>query len=222
MATVEPVDLQESFAPVPTLADALALLGDIPTERILYHPPPGTATEEDLLEAERRTGLAPELIDGVLVEKAVGVAESVLAQRLSFQLQAFIMPRNLGWVAGEGATLRILPGQVRLPDVCFISLKQFPSGELPDAPIPGIAPDLAVEVLSRSNTRGEMQRKLRDYFTAGVRLVWYIDPRVKTCRVYTSPDECAALGAHDTLDGGDVLPGFTLKLAELFAALKLE
>ncbi len=204
-----------------TLADFLDQFGDIPPHRILVKPVPGTATEEDLLERERQTGLAPELIDGVLVEKAVGYLESRLAVRLIAVLEAFVNAHKLGIVLGEGGTLRILAGQVRVPDVCFISRGQFPGGELPDVPIPGIAPDLAIEVLSRSNTRREMQRKLNDYFTAGVRLVWYIDPQDKTCRIYTSPDNCETLGESGTLDGDDVLPGFTLKLTDLFAALKL-
>ena len=67
-----------------------------------------------------------------------------------------------------------------------------------------------------------MRRKLHDYFTAGVRLVWYVNPQDKTCRIYSSPDDCTTLGENDTLDGGDVLPGFKLELAELFAALRLE
>jgi Uma2 family endonuclease len=205
-----------------TLADFMEQFGNIPPERILFDPLPGTATEEDVLEVERQTGLAPELIDGVLVEKAVGYLESRLATQLIIALGEFVNVRRLGIVLGEGGTLRILPAQVRVPDVCFISREQFPGGELPDVPIPGIAPDLAVEVLSRSNTKGEMQRKLHDYFTAGVRLVWYIDPQDKTCRIYTSTDDCTTLDESDTLDGGDVLPGFKLALTKLFAALKLD
>jgi len=207
---------------VTTLADFLEQLGNIPAERILFNPPPGTATEEDVLEVERRTGLAPELIDGVLVEKTVEYKESLLAGQLLTCLVEFVNPRNLGIVLGEGGTLRILRDQVRIPDVCFISRDQFPGGVLPDEPIPGIAPDLAVEVLSRSNTKGEMQRKLVDYFTAGVRLVWYVDPREKSVRVYTTPEQWVTLGEDDLLDGGEVLPGFRLELKELFAKLRLE
>ena len=205
-----------------TLADLLERLGNVPPERILTTPPLGTATEQDVFEAERRTGLAPELIDGVLVEKTVGYLESRLAAELSSRLLGFVNPRNLGIVLGEGGTLRILPGQIRVPDVCFISRDRFPGGVLPDVPAPGIAPDLAVEILSRSNTEGEMQRKLADYFAAGVRLVWYVDPREKSVGVYTTPDQCATLGEDGLLDGGEVLPGFRLELQELFAKLRLE
>src|SRR5206468_1626606 len=82
-------------------------------------------------------------------------------------------------------------------------------------PILDRAPDLAVEVLSKGNTRAEMDRKLREYFAAGVRLVWLIDPKTRTARVHTSPEEMTRLGEGDTLDGGDVLPGFALPLRDL-------
>jgi Uma2 family endonuclease len=78
---------------------------------------------------------------------------------------------------------------------------------------------LAVEVLKRKNTVSEMARKRQDYFAAGVRLVWEIDPLGRTANVYTSPTDVTALGLDDTLDGGDVLPGFRLPLRELFAEL---
>jgi Uma2 family endonuclease len=85
--------------------------------------------------------------------------------------------------------------------------------------VPQLAPDLAVEVLSPSNTRAEMARKRGEYFRAGVRLVWEIDPRKRGVRVYTAADQFTDLSAGDALDGGTVLPGFTLPLADLFAEL---
>ena len=83
---------------------------------------------------------------------------------------------------------------MRVPDVCFISWDRFPNRELPAEPIPDLAPDLAIEVLSASNTAGEMQRKLHDYFTAGVRLVWYIDPQTRSAKSYTAEDQFVAVG----------------------------
>ena len=111
----------------------------------------------------------------------------------------------------------ILPHQVRIPDVCFISWDHFPNRQLPSEPIPALAPDLAIEVLSKSNTQAEMQRKLRDYFTAGVRLVWYIDPRTRSAKSYTAENQCVEVAESQSLSGGDVLPGFELPLRELFA-----
>ena len=83
-------------------------------------------------------------------------------------------------------------------------------------------PDLAVEVLSESNTAEEMARKLREYFAAGVRLVWMIDPRDRTATVFTGPELSRMLDETHTLDGGDVLPGFQLPLRDLFAELDLQ
>jgi Uma2 family endonuclease len=120
-------------------------------------------------------------------------------------------------VLGEAGTLRVLPDQVRVPDICFISWDRFPGRKLPDEPIPA----LAIEVLSASNTEGEMQRKLQDYFTAGVRLVWYIDPHARRAKSYTSENECVELIESQSLSGGDVLPGFELSMKELFAKVKM-
>ena len=161
-----------------------------------------------------------ELIDGVLVEKTMGYIESLLAIALSGYLRDYVKAHKLGIILGEAGTLRILPGQVRIPDVSFISWDKFPGGKLPQVQIPAVAPDLAVEVLSPGNTEGEMQRKLHDYFAAGVRLVWYIEPATRTAKVYTSPDLCTQLNETQSLTGGEVLPGFQLSLHDLFAEIE--
>jgi Uma2 family endonuclease len=115
--------------------------------------------------------------------------------------------------------LRLFPGLVRIPDVAYVSWARVPAGRVPTAPIPQLAPDLAVEVLSRSNTPREMERKLREYFDAGVRLVWIVDPDARTVAVYTAAVNPVVLTETDVLQGGEVLPGFTLPLAHLFAEL---
>jgi len=189
----------------------------VPAERVRLHPPPGMATEEDVLEVHRQTGRLCELIDGVLVEKIVGYYESVLAGILLHYLNAYLDRRPLGAAAGEGGMLRVLPSQVRIPDVSFVRWERFPGGKPSRAdPLPAIAPDLAVEILSEGNTRPEMERRLREYFEGGSRLVWLIDPADRSARVYTSPEDCTTLTEDDILDGGDVLPGFQFRLGELF------
>jgi Uma2 family endonuclease len=200
-----------------TLADVLERLGGIPLNRIRTYPPMGTATERDVLKAEARTGRICELVDGILVEKTVGYYESALACALIYFLHDFLSTRRLGAVLGEAGALKILHDLVRIPDVSFIGWDRFPGGELPREPIPAVAPDLAVEVLSKGNTEAEMTRKLDEYFRAGVRLVWYIDPETRSARVYTAPDKCVAVDPSQSLDGSDVLPGFRLPLADLFA-----
>jgi Uma2 family endonuclease len=174
------------------------------------------ATETDVLQAKSRFNRICELIDGVLVEKTVGYYESLVAVTIIQFLGRFLETHDLGIVLGEAGTLRILPTQVRVPDVCFINWDKFPNRRLPPEPVPRLAPDLAVEVLSPGNTEAEMQRKLHDYFTAGVRLVWYVDPRTRTAKAYTAEEQCVELGEQDALSGGEVLPGFELPLKELF------
>src|SRR5262249_38375957 len=149
-----------------------------------------------------------ELIDGILVEKTVGAKESFLAIELGGYIRAFARDHGLGFVLGEAGALRILPKLVRIPDACFVSCGKLPRRQIPDEPVPELAPDLAVEVISKGNTRGEMARKLRDYFLAGERLVWFIRPRDRTATVYTAPDHPTKLTETQSLDGGDVLPGF--------------
>src|SRR5262249_47227429 len=124
-----------------------------------------------------------------------------------------------GVLSGADGAMRFMPGLVRIPDVSFIRWDRFPDRRIPAQRLPDLTPDLAVEILSEGNTPGEMDRNMRDYFFSGTRLVWYIDPKLRTVRVYTSPDQCVELSDRDTLDGGAVLPGFSLPLAQLFARL---
>lgn len=202
-----------------TIADLLEVLGDIPASRVLLRPAPGTATVQDLIDLHDRQKRICELVDGTLVEKAVGLRESMLAGALLAILRAFVIPRNLGIVTGEAGMMRLMAGLVRSPDVAFVSWNRIPGRCIPTQSVPHLAPDLAVEVLSKSNTVKEMERKRGEYFQAGVTLVWIVDPDTRTVAVYTSPDIFTTLHELDTLDGGLVLPGFSLPLAELFAEL---
>lgn len=206
--------------PIETLADLLHRLGGISLERIRFRPAPGTATEADVLAAlEAPRKRLCELVEGVLVEKALGYTESLLASYLIVLLDAFVRPRNLGLVTAPDGTVRLWAGRVRIPDLAFFSWDRLPGRQRPTEPIPTLAPDLAVEILSAGNTDAEMASKRQDYFTAGVRLVWQIDPAVRTAQVYSSPDAVTTLGEVGTLDGGVVLPGFSLPLRQLFAEL---
>jgi Uma2 family endonuclease len=207
-------------APEPTaltVADLAERFGPMPLHRIRFFPFPGTATEQDVLAIHAREKRLCELIDGILVEKVMGYRESLLACFLIRVLGNWVSARRLGLVAGEGGMMRLTRGLVRIPDVSFVSWKRLPGGRVPEEPIPDLAPDLAVEVLGVSNTAAEMATKLRNYFAAGVRLVWYVEPRTRTVDVYTALDRSIRLTEDQTLDGGAVLPGFALPLRELFA-----
>jgi len=199
-----------------TFADLQRHLGGIPLERIRLFPPPGYATEEDVIEVEAREDRLCELEDGVLVEKPMGWYESILAAWIVSRLNAYLETHDLGQVLGADGALRLLPGKVKIPDVAFISWDRFPRTKLPRRPIPALVPDLAVEVLSETNTVEEMQGKLLEYFQAGVRLAWYIDPSTRAATAYTGPESSIEVPEDGDLDGGDVLPGFRLSLRELF------
>jgi Uma2 family endonuclease len=200
-----------------TVADLLEHLGGISAGRVRFQPVPGTATERDVIEIHDRENRLCELVDGVLVEKVMGFEESRFAVLLAVYLGNFLHKHDLGALVGADGMMKIFPGLVRIPDAAFISWKRYPKRKRRRGEIPAVVPDLVVEVLSKANTPKEMARKLAEYFHAGVRLVWYVDPKKRTVRVYTAVDRSVLLRDHQTLDGGDVLPGFELSLGEWFA-----
>ncbi len=203
--------------PLETLADLMEQLGNVPLERIRLHPFPGTATVEDVLRlCDREPKRLCELVDGVLVEKVMGHQESRLAFRLGHALQSYLEVHDLGILSGADGPHQILFDQVRFPDVAYIAYDRIPEGADPSTPVPDWIPTIAVEVLSRSNTKAEMTRKLRDYFEAGVELVWYVDPSDRTVRVYHSPEAVTTLTEADDLDGEQILPGFRLSIRDWF------
>jgi Uma2 family endonuclease len=207
----------EFLSSVWTAAELVARLGPIPLDRVRTIPAPGRATERDVLEIHDREKRLCELFDGALVEKPMGSFESFLAAALVRLIGNFVAENDLGIVLTADGMLRLSLGLVRIPDASFISWARLPGRELPQEEIWGLAPDLAVEIISPSNTREEMQQKLVDYFGAGVQLVWYVYPPAREVHVYREPDAFTAVCADEVLDGGAVLPGFRLPLAKLFA-----
>ena len=215
-------------ADLPAVAELLQrLFGPVPLDRVVWDPFPGTATFEDcvrLNEAGRRC----ELVDGVLLEKPMGWTESRIATRLTRWLDRYDPRERRGVATGEAGFTRLAGGPVRAPDMSFFNWTRFPGGRLPgdDEKVPDLTPDLAVELLSESNTREEIDGKLDDLFAAGCRLAWVVDPRARTARVVTpAADENAerlwvetTKDDSATLTGDPVLPGFAVSLAELLAA----
>ena len=197
-----------------TMAEVLDQLGGLPPKRVLMTPTPGTATEQDVIAIHDRENRLCELIDGVLVEKTMGIEESAYALWLGYYLISFLRTHKLGQAYGADGAMRLFPGMIRIPDVSFISRERLSKSN--KAPIPSLAPDLAVEILSKSNTKREMQKKLHDYFSAGVQIIWYVDIKKRSVQVYTAIDSSTVLGEDDTLDGGNVLPGFRLSIREWF------
>jgi Uma2 family endonuclease len=201
-----------------TVADLLRRLGNVPAHRVRLHPPPGTATERDLIrnnESMFKTAIC-ELVDGCLVEKPMGWEESAIAFLIGHALLTFTKPRRLGTVLGPDGMLRLVPGLLRAPDVSFLARGKLTRYKRGGQRFPSVAADLAVEVISKSNTKAEIARKLDEYFAAGTRLAWVVDPKTQTVRVHTAPRESVVLGLDGILDGGDVVPGFRLPVRDVF------
>jgi Uma2 family endonuclease len=130
----------------------------------------------------------------------------------------FVIPRKLGRLTGAETCYRLDVNPdgkdlVRCPDVGFVVMDRAP--EPFDEDYIPFAPDLAVEVLSPGNDPAEMHDKALEYLRFGTRLVWLIDPTSRAVMVYT-PTSTHLLSADDTLDGGDVLPGFGVVVREIF------
>jgi Uma2 family endonuclease len=163
-----------------------------------------------------------ELIRGELkVMSPTKPLHGILCARLAAALINFVEANELGMAFGAetGFVVEQDPDSVLGVDASFVSRERLAAVETFEKFFP-FAPDLAVEVLSPSNTVSEIDEKITMYFAAGSRLVWIVKPKQRTIAVYNSPSDVRTLGEHDTLDGGDVLPGFTLKLSKLFAAVK--
>jgi len=159
-----------------------------------------------------------ELIDGELREVSPCFDDpSRIGVRMSSPLFAFVEEQELGEVFGAdgGFRLSVDPDTVFAPDVAFVSIERIPADHNFQSFFPG-APDLAVEVGSISNTRPEVDDKVRRYFLAGGRLVWAARPRSKTVEVHRPGREPEVLRVGDVLDGEDVLPGFRLPVKSIF------
>ena len=129
-----------------------------------------------------------------------------------------VRTNNLGEVFGPdtGFKLAESPDTVRAPDIAFVSKLRIPPGGIPEKFWPG-APDLAVEVVSPSDTLYELDEKIDEYLSTGVRAVWVVNPKNRTVTVYSSQTSPRILKENDALDGGEVLPGFHYKVSKLFS-----
>ena len=159
-----------------------------------------------------------ELSCGELVAMTpVGIRHLIVASKLDRLLGSYVEEKGLGVVGPEGGFyLRRNPDIVRAPDVAFISKARLDKEGIPDK-FADFPPDLAIEVLSPDDTATEVQKKVEEYLTAGVPLVWIADPAIQRVTVYRSLQDIKILSADQYLDGGDVIAGFRIKVAEIFA-----
>src|SRR5260221_4956553 len=215
--TRKPKPSSNGHLPSRTVADLVHELGDIPTDRILLNPAPGTATEIDLLRAlDGDNKVLCELVSKTLVEKPMGFQESRIAAIIIRYLLEFVEKHDLGFVTGSDGPYRMKMKNVRLPDVTYISWGRFASREDADKPnICPVSPDLVVEVLSESNTKKEIEKKQIEYFETGVKLVWIIDPRKRNVTIHRVDGTTTTVLDHKgKLSGENVLPGFKLEISK--------
>ncbi len=178
---------------------------------------PKLLTAEDLLELYSK-GVRGELIQGVLCETMpAGGQHGKIAAILIYKLMNIILPQRLGTVIGTdaGVLLDRNPDVVRVPDVAFFSVEKLAL----DAVITGyyeVVPDLVVEIVSPGTTNVESYDKVRMWLSFGVSIVWEVFPSRRSVNVYQLNRPTIILDEDDTLDGGEVLPGFSCPVREIF------
>jgi Uma2 family endonuclease len=163
-----------------------------------------------------------ELVRGVprICEPPGGI-HGRLAARIAARLTEHVERDGLGTVLVEtGYVLRTRPDTVRGPDVSFINRARLPPERIPDRFIPG-APDLAIEILSPDARWSEIEETLADYFAAGVRVVWVVEPRERRVLVRYPDRAPRILSGNDCIEGEDVVPGFRLAVTALFGPTDL-
>lgn len=169
--------------------------------------------------------LLPEPTDGTQLELIRGEVVAVcrpnwehgeIAGNIYSIIKAYLKKQQVGRVSVEsGVITERNPDTLRGPDVSFISKDRLPLNKRMNE-YAKMTPDLCVEVLSPSNTRPELNTKMAEYFSTGAKMIWVVDPDERSVAVYEQPDEGRVFKGRSTLSGGQVLPGFTCSVAEIF------
>lgn len=173
-------------------------------------------TPDDLLAMP--DGERYELVGGELMERHMGLLESVIGDKLQRLIGNYVEANHLGWTPNAECGYRCFaeePARVRRPDASFIAGDRLSEGELRQGFVP-IPPDLAVEVVSENDLYAEVRRKVGEYLSAGCRLVWVVDPESRSVEVWRLDGSVALLRSDAVLDGEAVLPGFQYRIADLF------
>ncbi len=160
-----------------------------------------------------------ELVEGKIVATGFGTVEhGIIEANIAFALRTFVQPRRLGTtlLGGVGVFTRRDPDTVRSADVLYISNERY--AQIQSATFVEVAPELIVEVLSPDDRWSKVTQKMREYFTIGVELIWIVDPQARTVYAYRSLTDVREFKEGDVLPGDEVLPGFSLRMADLFSS----
>jgi len=177
-------------------------------------PPPAGMTVEEFFR--RYGGTSAELVKGVVKEATLPHARhGKICMTTGHLMCGYLDANDIGHMMSNDTFVSTGPDSVRGADVCFWSYERLPRGEVPEGPIP-VAPDLVVEVKSPSDLWTDLFAKVVEYLRAGVRVVVVIDPASATASLYRETGQ-VILHAGDELTLPDVLPGFAVPVARLFA-----
>jgi Uma2 family endonuclease len=174
-------------------------------------------TAEELAQMPEEEG-GIELVKGEVIKMSpAGYKLGEIAASILIFIGHFVRQRKLGkvYTAETGFILARNPDTVRAPDAAFVTTERVAQQRRSKGYFDG-PPNLAVEVVSPDDTDEKVEEKILDYVQAGTKMVWVIRPRTQTITVYRSLSEIRVLTAADTLDGGDILPGFTVPVKEIF------
>jgi Uma2 family endonuclease len=175
-------------------------------------------TADDLLRMPRGMGVRYEVVEGRLICMSPSGAASGLVSGNTFTVVcSFVREHGLGMCGGEAMGFRIAsdPDTVRAADVAFIRKERLPAGGVTRRFWAG-APDLVVEVISPTDRFGEVLKKVQQWLDGGVTLAWVLDPDARTGTRFRAGEPPISVGEDGVLDGEDVLPGFQLRLAEVW------
>ncbi len=154
-----------------------------------------------------------ELVDGEPKEVATSVRHDEIGVNLILLLGPYT--RKRGFMTSGQAGFRMTDANIRCPDVSFTRKERVPGGKAPDT-FGSIAPDLCVEIISPSEDKLDMARKVEEYFASGAEQVWHLFPETQTLAVYTSPTVLASYTREQEIEGGSLLPGFRCRVEALF------
>lgn len=177
-------------------------------------------TAQDLWEMPEVPGKRFELVDGELVEMpGAGGVHMIIVVTLFKLLDEFVRGHDLGYAFPDGLSFIVArdPDRVRIPDGSFVSWERVPEGGPPEGYWPN-APDLAIEVVSPNDHASELQEKVQDYLNAGTQAVWVVWPKLRSITVHLPDGSSRSFDIESELDGGDVLPGLRIPVADIFAS----
>lgn len=172
-------------------------------------------TADDFLLMPESEGA--ELVDGDIVEVPMGSISSWIGGRLHTFVDVFLLTNNLGWALPQESGIAIWPGRnrVRKPDLTYVRVERLPGGRLAEGWLT-VVPDLVAEVVSPRDLAEDLEQKLAEHREAGIPLIWVIYPATRTAQILGANRQRTELGADGVLDGEDILPGFSVPLADIF------